>query len=383
MAVNITSSPKTYSPANWPMVWGIELTDLGTPPTRKDLGYYLAEEGGTRITEDAKYKPFAASTPFYKDFSSVARGLVYTSFPTESATQQTDSNILKRIKLKYGEVSFNSTTCVSVKTITSDSNVINAINANVNADTHSLFGTSSGFTAPRTGLMLHQRPTHWKLLHGSKDYVWFLGVGQIVLSYWNGATQIGSNQVFNLTGANTVKYVCLDYALYGITTPPTHLKVFYSDGVVESTIQADYCCCAVQDDYMGVLFLEPFGGRSMMATGPALSTSLERQGQEIFKPIDYSQTQFKTGGTSALHTKGVRKLTFRTEIEKWPGYETFLNNFCSSPGHHLQKGYSANTKWEKFVLEPGSTIIREKDKLVDFQFSGYASEFVNTQQEDI
>ncbi len=383
MAINIVSSPKTYSPANWPVAWELELTDLGTPPTRLDLGYYLAEEGGTRITEDAKYKPFAASTPFKKDFSAVARGLVYTSFPTESASAQTDSNILKRVKLKYGEISFNSDTCVSVKTIGSDSSVINVINANVQADTHSLFGTSSGFTAPRTGLMLHQRPTHWTLLHGSKDYIWFLGAGQIVLSYWNGASQLGSNQTFNLTGANTVKYVCLDYSLYSITTKPTHLKVFYSDGVVETTIQADYCCCAVQDDYLGVLWLEPFGGRSMLATGIPINASIDRSGREIFKPIDYSQTQFKTGGQSIMHSRGLKKLTFKTEIEKWAGYETMLNNFMSSPGHHLQKGYGANTKWEKFVLEPGSEVIREKDKLVEFEFSGYVSEFVNTQQEDI
>lgn len=385
MAVVLNSQPKKYSPAHWSVPFSISLTDLGTPPTRLDFGYYLADSGGTRLMEDKKYKPLAVSTPFIKEFKGVAGKQVYTSFPSELATAQTDSNIIKAVKLKYGEVSYNSTTCATVKTITSDSNTFYLLNSGANSDTHALFGDSSGFTAPRTGLLLHQRPDHWKLLYGSKDYLWFLGVGTIVVKYYNGTAQVGGTQTFNLAGATTVKYICLDYALYSIGTPLTHATVKVFDGTTGDTgktYQIDYCNCSDQDDYIGVLFLEPLGGRAMMATGKPLSIDLERTGTEIFKPLDLTQAQHKTGGRSIIHSGGTIKLTFNIQYEIWPGIETYLQNFCASTGHHAQKGYGANTKWQKFILDPGSIKIKERNSFLEFKFSGFISEEINTQNED-
>jgi hypothetical protein len=383
MAISIISNPKKYSPAHWSVQWQFAMDDLGTLPERKDFGYYLAEEGGTRLMEDKKFKPFAEGDTFSKQFQSITKGLVYTSFPAELATAQTDSNFVKRVKLKYGEVNYNFDTCDSDKDISSETGVINLVNANVNSQTHLVFGDSAGFTSPRTGLLLHERPSRWNLLHGSKDYVWFLGTGQIVLSYWNGSSQLGSNQIFNLTGANTAKYICLDYSLYSITTPPTHMNLFYSDGVVESTIRADYCSCQEQDKYMGILFLEPRGGRSMMSTRKPLTIDIERTGTEIYKPFDNSQTQHKTGGRSIIIPKGTRKLTFETEFDFETGVQRWLENFCASPGFHAQRGYGASTIWEKFILDPNTIRINEVNKLLKFSFSGYISESINGQTEDI
>lgn len=384
MAINLISQAKKYSPAHFDVPFIIQMTDLGTPPTRLDFGYYLAEGGGTRLQEDKKYKPFAINTDFHRNFKSIARKLVYTSFPTESATVQTDSNIIKEVKMKYGEVSFNSTTCATVKTITSDSNTFYIINANANSDTIALWGNSAGFTAPRTGLLLHQRPDRWRLLHGSKDYLWYLGIGTGVLKFWNGTVQSGSTQNFTFSGATTVKYICLDYSLYSITDPPTHATIVINDGTAEpgKEYRIEYCCCSEIDNYIGVLFLEPMGGRAMMATGKPLTEELERSGQVIYKPMDLSQTQHKTGGQSLIVPIGTRKLTFNIQFDEWPGTLRYLQNFCSSPGHHAQKGYGANLRWEKFILDPASVKITEKNKLLDFQFSGYLSETINSQNED-
>lgn len=386
MAVNLISQPKKYSPAHWSVPFSIELTDLGTPPTRIDFGYYLAESGGTRLMEDKKHKPFAISTPFVLDFKSNAARQVYTSFPTQSATQQTDSNIIKALKLKYGTVSYNGSTCETVKAISSDSNVFYAINSAANTDTHSLFGDSSGFTGTRTGLLLSQRPDRWKLLYGSRDYLWFLGVGTIEVKYFNGSSQVGATQTFTLTGSTTVKYVCLDYSLYSISTPLTHATVTMWDGANGDngkTYQIYYCNCADQDDYIGILFLEPLGGRAMMATGPARTTQLERSATDVFKPMDLTQTNHKTGGRSAIYSGGRTKLTFNIQFEIWPGIERYLQNFCSSVGFHAQKGYGANTRWEKFILDTGSIQIKERNSFLDFEFSGLIAEDFNVQNEDI
>lgn len=386
MAVVLNSEPKKYCPAHWSVPFNVELSDLGTPPTRKDFGYYLADSGGTRLMEDQKYKPFAASTPFIRELRGAAASKVFTSFPSESATQQTDSNIIKAVKLKYGEVSYNSTTCATVKTITSDSNIFYLLNSAANTDTHSLFGTSAGFSGTRTGLLLHQRPERWKLLNGSKDYLWFLGVGSIELKYFNGTSQVGSTQTFTLTGSTTVKYVCLDPALYSISGTLTHATVRVydgSDGDNWTNYQIYYCNCAEQDEYLGVLFLEPLGGRAMMATGKPKTTELERSGTTVFKPMDLTQTNHKLGGRSSIVPSGTSKLTFNIQFEIWPGIERYIQNFCSSPGHHAQKGYGANLRWVKFVLDTGSIKIRERNSLLEFEFAGFVSEEFGVQNEDI
>ncbi len=386
MAVVLNSQPKTYCPAHWSVPFGISLSDLGTPPTRIDFGYYLAESGGTRLMEDKKYTPFATATEFTKDFKSLCRGLVYTSFPAELATQQTDSNIIKAVKLKYGEVSYNSNTCATVKTITFDSNVFYLLNAGANTDTQALFGTSSGFTAPRTGLLLSQRPDWWELQHGAKDYLWFLGAGTITVKYYNGTSQLGSTQTFNFSGATTVKYICLDYSLYSITTNPTHAIVTMWDGANGDngkSYRINYCFCPEQDNYLGVLFLEPMGGRGMLSTGKPLSIDQERTATTIYKPMDLTQSNHKTGGRSVIIPVGTRKLTFENQIDNAPGTTRWLQNFISSPGHHAQRGYGANTRWEKFILDTGSVKLIERNKLINFQFSGYISEEINSQSEDI
>lgn len=384
MAINLISQPKKFTPVHFDVPFIIQMTDLGTPPTRLDFGYYLAESGGTRLQEDKKYKPFAINTDFHRNFKGIAKGLVYTSFPSESAMIQTDANIIKDIKLKYGEISFNSDTCATVKTITSDSNTFYVINAGANSDTIALWGTSTGFTAPRTGLLLSQRPDVWKLYHGSKDYLWFLGIGTATLKYYNGATQLGSTQNFSFSGGTTVKYICLDYELYSITTPPTHATIVINDGTAEpgKEYMIEYCSCSEQDEYIGVLFLEPMGGRAMMATGEPLSDDVERTGQVIYKPMDLSQTQHKTGGQGIIVPIGTRKLTFNIQFNEYPGLIRYLQNFCSSPGHHAQKGFGSNTRWEKFILDTSAVKIKERNKLIDFQFSGYLSETINAQNED-
>lgn len=383
MAITLVSSPRKYCPANYTVAWEFSLDNLGTPPTRIDFGFALYDESGIRLTEDESYKPQAIDTNFKREFAAIVSDIVYTSFPAESASSQIDTNILKKIRIKYGPVDFNSETCESFKSIDTESSLIYLVSANVNTQTQAVWGTSSGFSSPRTGLMLHQRPDKWQLLHGSKDYIWLLGAGQVVLTYYNGASVIGSAIVYNLTGADTVKYICLDYLVHGISTKPTHATVFFSDGVNEKSHRIDYCCCVKQDDYLGILFLEPFGGRSMLATGIGQSYSVDRTASVVNKSFDLSQTTHKSGGNSIYIPKGSLKLTFKTQIEASAGFETMLKNFLSSPGHHAQKGYGGNLKWEKFILEPGSEIIKEKNKLIDFSFSGYISESINTQRQDI
>ena len=140
MAITIVSNPKKYSPAHWSAKWQFSMSDLGVLPERKDFGYYLAEEGGTRLMEDKAIKPFAVGDTFEKEFQDLTKGLVYTSFPAELATAQTDSNYVKRVKLMYGEIlqTLEGEDCGGVKSITSETGVINLCNANVNSKTHTI-----------------------------------------------------------------------------------------------------------------------------------------------------------------------------------------------------------------------------------------------------
>lgn len=386
MSITLVSKPKLYCPAHSEVPFVFSMSDLGTPPERKDFGCYLANNSGTRLHPlNKKYKPTSAGVNFKKDFRTLCEQQVYTSFPTDSAASQTDINITKKVKLYYGEVTFNSTTCETITNqITSVTSVINLINANVNVDTSHLFGSSTGYTSPRTGILLSQRPDRWKGVHGYKDYLWFLGIGTIILTYYYGATVVGTH-TFTLTGADTAKYISLDHLVYAHTGIITTAKIQVYDGTSDSghNYYIDYCCKPDQDDYVGVLFLEPLGGRAMIATGSPANYNLERTGTEIHKTFDLSNTDVKSGNNSAILTKGLRKRTFKTEVIDSPGAIRFIENFFSSTGHHLQKGYSTNTIWEKFILENGNYTVFEQFKMIQISFTGYLSEPIHTQVEDI
>lgn len=385
MAITLESKPKLYCPAHHEVPFVFSMDDLGTPPERIDFGCYLADNSGTRLHPlNKKYKPKAINTNFRKDFKTLCEQQVYTSFPTDSASPQTDVNITKKVKLYYGPVTFNSTTCETITNqVTTATSVINLINANCNVDTYSKFGSETGYTSPRTGILLSQRPNRWKGVHGFKDYLWFLGAGRIIITFKNGSTTVGTYDHV-LTGADTVKYVSLDHLVYGHSGSITMTHVFIYEGIGDGDdYYIDYCCKPDQDDYVGCLFLEPLGGRSMVATGSPANYNLERTGNEIHKTFDLTNTDVKSGHNSIIHTKGLRKRTFRTEIIDCPGAIRWIENFFSSTGHHLQKGYSTNTVWEKFILESGSYVVFEQFKMIQITFTGYLSEPINTQVEDI
>lgn len=386
MAITLVSKPKKYCPAHYEVPFVFSMDDLGSAPTRIDFGCYLADNSGTRLHPlNKKYKPRATGVQFKKDFKTLCEQQVYTSFPTDSALAQTDINITKKVKLYYGQVTFNSTTCVTdTSSVTTQSSVINLINANCNVDTYPLFGSETGYTAPRTGILLSQRPDRWKGVHGFKDYLWFMGAGTIILTFYYETTTVGTH-TFTLTGADTAKYISLDHLVYSHTGIITKAKIQVYDGTSDSgdTYYIDYCCKPDQDDYVGCLFLEPLGGRGMVATGSPSNYNLERSGNEVHKTFDLSNTDVKSGHNSIVHTKGVRKRTFRTEVIDSPGAIRWIENFFTSPGHHLQKGYGANTVWEKFILESGNYTVFEQFKIIQIQFTGYLSEPINSQVEDI
>lgn len=384
MAITLDSKPKLYCPAHHEVPFYLSATDLGTAPERIDIGMYLADNSGTRLHPlNKKIKPRATGVSYRKDFKSLCEKLVYTSFPTDSASQQIDPYITKKVKLYYGPVTFNSTTCETITNqVTTQSSIINLINANCNADTQALFGTSTGYTLPRTGLLLSQRPDIWKMVYGAKDYMWFLGAGTIAITFYNGTATVGTHS-FTFTGADTVKYISLDQLVYSHTDTVTRATVFVSDGVIERNYYVEYCCKPDQDDYVGILFLEPLGGRSMLPTGLAFSEDVERTHNQIHKQFDLTSTSVTTGNRTISHAVGTRKRTFRTEVVDSPGAKRFIENFFSSAGYHAQKGYGANTKWEKFILDPGSRKVKELNKVFEIEFTGELSEIINSQVEDI
>ena len=380
MAITILTNPGYYNPAHHRIKWKFSMDDLGTLPDIIDFGFYLTDNSGTRLHKgDLKYRPSGVGVAFEKDFRTITQTLVSTAFPVDSINKTEDTTIIKKVKLKYGTVTYNGSTNTTTKAISTYTSPVNVINANANPDTLSRFN----FVAGQTGLLLSERPSILTLNHGSKDFIWFLGDGTITIRYYNGATLVSTKTHTTSSAADKVYYVALDYLTYSLSNL-THATVQVDYGTeLSQTFTILYQCPEDSTDYNGVLFLEPMGGRAFMATKAPESSSIDKSGQDITKHFDLNSTSIISGNRSLINTKSVRKLSFKATQEKSTGLKKFIENFFASPGHHLQKGVGNAAIFEKFILDPGSYTVLEKGKLIEISFSGYLAHDLNVQNEDI
>ena len=374
MAINITASPADNASANDPIVWKFQFTALGTPPVVVRMLYYLADSGGTRISEIYHWIPKSTNEILPVNVNDLVLESVSTAFPSCNVGMVTDSNAVKDFKIYYAIASFDTSTGIDSVAAYSQTPVKAVWNTALNMDTASNFVWTGG----KTGTFMNSYPTRMKWSTDGEQYAWFAGVGSIRITWYSSTGATLTTVTHTLTGA-TAKYVSLDWRCHSIAKPHSMLlEVNEGLGYVSSIVSYDACTC--RGFYTGLTFLDPLGGRSHVAILCPNEINLERAGGEI---IRFDET-ITTKGRSFLNPSGREKVKLTIPLGTTPEDLTFAKGLIFSPGHHILKMSEAGVKtWYKFILSTGDYLIIKGKDQINVELTGYLSDEKGGQKTDI
>lgn len=352
------------------------MDDVGSGNISKHFTWFVCDAAGNRLHKLDKQKRPKVNQEFCIDISEFKCELE-TAIPSCVPYINVDPKFQKQIKVHYGEVEYNSDTCVSTvaaKTVTQEITILNVALNSWNLD--KVF-----YLSGQTGMLLSSRPKIWKICRGGQDFVWYYGTGTITLSYYKGSTLI-QTVTHSFTDANSAQYITLDPNCYGITEPCLSLiTMTVNNGASVTTFKTkiENCCC---ENYYGILFLDPCGGRSLF---PACTEqiTINRTGTEVCKTVNCNDSTSYTGRNSMINVGSRKEISFKIQLEKYSDTLNYVESFFASAGHHLQVGKHPNAVLRKFVLSGGSYTIFTKQGIVEVSFSGYMSEDLNSQREDV
>lgn len=351
------------------------MDDIGSGNISKSFTWFVCDAAGNRLHKLDKQKKPKLNEQFCIDVSEF-RCELETAIPQCTNIPLNDNGYSKEIKVHYGEISFNSNDCSSVVGAKTISPTITLLNAALNSWNLYKFN----YFAPQTGILLTARPKVWKMCKGGEDYMWYYGSGSATLRFYNDTTLVQTIS-HALTGSGA-KYFSTSPACYGITDPCISLvEISVNNGATTEVYKTkiEKCCC---NEYYGILFLEPCGGRSLF---PACNEqiTINRTGDEVCKSYNCFDSTSNKGRNSLINVATKKELSFKVQIEKNSDTINFVEMFFASAGHHIQKGKYPNTELRKFVLTNGGYTIYNKIGIVEVTFTGYISEELNTQREDV
>lgn len=386
MAVTPQTTYKSIYPAHNCIDFEFLMDDLGDGVTnKKDFGYRLEDGSDGIYAPTESYKPINNSDIFPRDLSNILRHEVSTAIPTNSATPVEDTDIIKPAKLKFGEIitDLSVSPCETTESITQESDLFYVTNSALNSENISRI---DDIVLLGNGL-LHQRPRYWYLQKGQMDFLWHLGQGSVDLTYYNVSGGVISTitHTFGAGDAFKVNIISLDPYINGIVQDISKILIQVKDAgsnVNETYTAYINCTIPAVNGYVGLLFLEPLGGRAPFGTETIIKAELTRSSNDVFKNFDCQATNFKQGGNSLINTKGVRKRVFRTQLETTYENLQYIENFFSSPGHHVQRLTGASAVLEKCTLENGNYTSFVKNEVTLVEYTVSMSETVNNQRSD-
>lgn len=352
-----------------------KMNDVGGGNISKQFTWFVCDDQGNRLQQkDNKKRPklneeFCISIP-------LAKCNLENTIPYCTSSVSIDTKFQIGLRVHYGEIHFDSNTCLSTILPKTQTSIFYALNAALNSWNINKFI----FAANQTGTVLSSRPKVWTICKGGLDYLYYFGIGTATLTFYKNGSPIFTT-VKQFTEANKSQYISLDPVCHGVTDCVQMIQVSVNDGAKTTIykIKVKDCCC---NDYYGILFLEPCGGRSLF---PACmeSAQLNRTGTETCKSfICNDETQY-SGHNSMINVQARRERTFRVQLEKNLETLEYVETFFSASGHHLQRGTGTTARLEKFVLSAGSYTVFGKEGIVEVEFTGYLSENINSQQEDV
>lgn len=388
MAINIQTTIKTFYPAHNDLLLQFIMDDLGTAPNAKWFTSYIENEAAERLTtKNEAFHPISEVLTFERNLKPITRSLVNTKIPLLEQIQS-DTEIIKAIRFKYGTVTLDaeSTPCSTTEDINLQTDLFYVINSRLQQNELTLFEETSP-------VLLQSRASSWKLVPGQHDFFWLLGAGKLQLQFYDRSGTLVLNHTHDFSDNdynNVVTVVGINPELYSLNSNDiskiTVNRIHYNgltDTLLETyNIYFDHNKC-VDTDYLGLLYLDPKGGRCALPLSILEKTDLILKSDEIIKQFDYTNTVVDQGLNTSINISSKIRKTFSTQLTYTENNEKILMKCLGGAGRHLQKYKSSDAVFEKCIIESATYTIYKKNKLIDVSINVILSEENVNQGQDI
>lgn len=353
MAINLTTQPPNVEGALNRILFGLTMTDGGTPPIEISLGYRLEDGAGNPITGDEEV-PFKA-TEYLFDFRKEIQRELRTTWPSLGLdTLVEDLTAIKTYQLKYWEKSFNSSDCSVSNGSESTAGPYTAINAGFDYQPSTPFSGS--------GKVLSSRPPIIYACPNQDDWLYVYTSSAITVEA-QGFTNAGLGgpiETLNLD-ADKVYIVPIGFGNAFYSSLITSIYDYFEIRVGLIKTYKVLRKCSPAEQSATLIWLEPAGGYASLQMDLVDSWSVSKAISQVVYPRDYNPIALLAPNDAAILRQGTRiksqsgrKISMSKTI-RW-GYEgrEFLEGLISSNNHMVPlEMNNGNKTLARFNLEGG------------------------------
>ena len=276
MAVSVTESPTSVVPIGEGVRWALLLDSFGTDPITKKIGFQILDEDGNELTPLRSVKPPGDGVPV--DFIVEAKkvildaGLIKTKIPTlgygGGGSAENDDEIMKGVKLLYGDLVFDATDCTSENNVSTETPVVDVINSALNR------WDDKDFTGGDT-IVLNNMPKCLNIARDSVVWLWVFngsGVTCTHTAYYRDGT---TAQLIANSGFDVAIFAMSNAALAGYFDIDKLIKIEHVFALTggDVTYTTIYTCNEATKVYHEVHALDPLGGYNTLVAEQATGSS--------------------------------------------------------------------------------------------------------------
>lgn len=381
MAVTLTSYPQTVQPIGNGFEFGLTLDASGSGTDVYSIGYKLYDASDVLITELEQIQ-YTGSEEMV-DFKEDIRSQIYTTIqqPTDSPVLELDTNFQKQFYLIYGQIEFDTDTCITdTSNVSADSKSIDnyfAINSAFEwyEDYSPLASGDLTVLSDRPqGVFLTLMQNYSPVAMDQRAYLTIYreqGAGNILVSRTSFDSQ-GNALTANIdtvaaSGAHI--YDCSPINDTFADENTAYYRVDIRESIGEPIAVYDFVVEDCGDAPIRELhWIEPKGTQSSLVFPDVVigGNQTARSTYEIKQPSGLTTTQKGLNyGASRTDVRGEKRLTMTRTMRKMDGLEKWLDGLFASKEHYVKYPIGGGSyTMAKFVLDDGSYETYNDDELL-------------------
>lgn len=380
MAASVIASPLAMNPVYNPIIYKINLSDIGTDEARKYIYYKViftdADGNVFDVYTSDPLRPFSAGQNFDIDVSKDIQGYLSTSLPANFGNvipmAVADKRIWGKVKLEVYEVTRTLEDCSSTETLGDTGDEVFVFNGAVQ-DYQQTY-----LNFPSTVQFLDLRPNAYEIDRNAIDYIWVWGTTNVTYT-----PNVGSP--VTISAANQVNIISMrPFGVYGPTMK--YMDVTFSAIEGGKTLRVGFKDeCYPSSVSRNISYLHPFGGRSVISLDQVEDLGVTFDQEVIYRykaPLPTGTnadtlTNANHAGNTIFNKRTTETVTLvhSTNVDQVEEIEQ-MKAFLSSSGYLIQTknvGSSSAQIWRKFIIDSGSIVYSKQNESVDLIVSGRMS----------